>query len=389
MSELRPESDTAPLTIDEVSLVLSETVKQDEAVKKILFLAMLLAYTEDDQMNIIMTGESSIGKSWAATHIADLYPKDDVEELAYSSPSAFFYDKGTWDSQRKVNVVSMERKILIWLDMPHPQTLVRLRPMLAHDRKTVTYKATDRREKYGMNTKTIEIVGYFSTIFCGSAMDLDPQERTRAFLLSPEDTAAKIEEAIRLKALRDADPERFELNLKTSGIRQALRRRIVKIRDLKVRHVKVPFAEDLAKEWIKEHPNLKPRDTRDFSRLLSITKGLALLNAFDRDMDGNHDITAKPEDGQEAKRLYNSLSESNELGLAPHTFEFYKQLIIPLGPEGATKTEVSQAYYKWKHRSIGERRLESELKNLLTVGLISIDESHRPFRYQASLPAKA
>lgn len=83
-----------------------------------LLLSMLLVYTEDDQQNIIMTGESAIGKSWVATQIADLFPREDVIELAYSSPSAFFYEQGQYDKEKTAIIIDMQRKIIVWLDMP-------------------------------------------------------------------------------------------------------------------------------------------------------------------------------------------------------------------------------------------------------------------------------
>jgi adenylylsulfate kinase-like enzyme len=41
---------------------------------------MLLAHTENDQQNIIMTGESAAGKSWITAQIAYLFPREGVIE---------------------------------------------------------------------------------------------------------------------------------------------------------------------------------------------------------------------------------------------------------------------------------------------------------------------
>ena len=46
-------------TLEEITAVLSSTIRQDEANKLILFCAGLLTFTEQDQINILMAGESS------------------------------------------------------------------------------------------------------------------------------------------------------------------------------------------------------------------------------------------------------------------------------------------------------------------------------------------
>jgi len=78
-----------------------------------------------------------------------------LSKIAYSSPTAFFHDKGTWDEEKEMITINLENKILIFLDQPHNQLLERLRPLLSHDQKELSYKITDKREKLGLRTKNV------------------------------------------------------------------------------------------------------------------------------------------------------------------------------------------------------------------------------------------
>jgi hypothetical protein len=378
----------APTTIGKVAEILSAVIKHDEAVKRYVFLGMLLAFTEEDQPTIIMTGESSTGKSWVVLRIAELFPSEDVELIGYSSPTAFFYEKGTWDEKRHVNVINRERKIIVFLDMPHAKLLERLRPSLSHDRKILTYKSTKVKQAGLMKA---ELIGYFTTLFLSGQLNLDQQDRTRAYLLAAGDDAEKIKETLQLKAEYDADPAAFNASLDADPERQWLKRRITEIRNLKVRYIKVPFAKELAKEWIKEHATLKPRDQRDFPRLIATVKALALLNAHHRNLDNNHDITATRDDAEEAKNLYALISTSNELGLSAHTYDLLRDVIYSLTKEDnhPSRRDIQQTYYNHKHRALSEKWLENELGNLISVGLIVEDKSTKPYRYSITEAGQA
>ena len=80
---------------------------------------MLLAQTNEDQLNISFQAESSAGKSYIPIEVSGYFPKGEVEEIASLSPTAFFHDSGKWDAERQVLIVNLEHKILIILDMLH------------------------------------------------------------------------------------------------------------------------------------------------------------------------------------------------------------------------------------------------------------------------------
>lgn len=142
-----------PLSLQELVEILGLTIKKDEENKIVTFLCELSAFTDNAQFNISYNAPSATGKSYIPTEIARLFPEEDVKELAYCSPTAFFHDVGEWNKEMKGYVVDLSRKILIFLDQPHNELLARLRPLLSHDKKEISLKITDKTQKFGLKTK--------------------------------------------------------------------------------------------------------------------------------------------------------------------------------------------------------------------------------------------
>ena len=137
MTKKQIQTDFKPIAVKELVDVLGITIKKDEANKVVTFLCQLSAYTENAQFNVSYNAPSSTGKSYIPTEIASLFPKEDVMELAYCSPTAFFHDVGKYDKEFNGYKIDLSRKILIFLDQPHNDLLARLRPLLSHDRKEI------------------------------------------------------------------------------------------------------------------------------------------------------------------------------------------------------------------------------------------------------------
>jgi hypothetical protein len=168
LNEIRRET-----TFAETADVLSSTVRDDTPNKLILFSAGLLTFTEQDQVNVLMSGESAGGKSYSALEIASYFPSDILIILGNASPRAFYHESGTWDKDRKQLVVDLKAKLLVLLDNPHYSWLQQMRPLLSHDRDEIIFKITDKNKSGALRTKTVLIRGYPTVIFCGAKMGLD------------------------------------------------------------------------------------------------------------------------------------------------------------------------------------------------------------------------
>ncbi len=332
----------SPMSIEKLIDILGITIKDDIENKLATFLCELSAYTENSQFNISYNAPSSTGKSYIPTEIARLFPQEDVMEIAYCSPTAFFHDVGQYDKDKNGYLVDLSRKILIFLDQPHNELLARLRPLLSHDKKEIAIKITDKTQKNGTKTKNILLRGYPSVIFCTAGLNIDEQEATRFLLLSPEINQEKIKQGISTTILKEADSESFKNWLEENPDRALLKERIRAIKLEGIKEINIISPKRIEERFLSINKKLKPRHQRDIKRLLSFVKAFALLNVWWREKSGST-ITANEDDINEAFKLWDKISISQELNLPPYIYNFYKDIILPL--------------YKVKNSNIIENKL--------------------------------
>lgn len=372
---------TKPLTINELLEILGLTVKHDNINKIITFLCMLTAYTEESQFNVSFRAPSATGKSYIPIELAQYFPKEDIRMYAGASPTSFFHEVGNWDDEKKAIVVDLEKKILIFLDQPHDQLLQKLRPLLSHDQKELVYKITDKKERKGLRTKTVIVRGFPSVIFCTGSLKIDEQEATRNFILSPEVTQEKIREGIYLKALRKGNPLAYLETLEKNPKREWLKQRILEIKKARIKFVIIENPEKIAEKFLQKYPRLKPRHTRDIERLISLIQGWALLNLWHRAKDSNGNLFINEEDEEIGFKLFSEIAESQELGIPPYIYMFFKEVIEPLYLEinsenrenlvGLTRKQIIAKHYEVYGRTIQDWFLRQEiLPALESAGLI-------------------
>lgn len=316
-----------PLSITDLVATLGLTIKKDEDNKVVTFLCQLAAYTENAQFNISFNAPSSTGKSFIPTEIARLFPASDVREIGYCSPTAFFHEVGEWDEARKLMIVDLSKKILIFLDQPHTQLLQHLRPLLSHDEKEITLKIADKTQKFGLRTKTVLLRGYPSVIFCTAGLNLDEQEATRFLLLSPEVDQVKIRAGIEATLWREADSAGFADWLNSDPNRRMLIERIRAIKREGITEVRLDNYPDIYDRFVQNRPHLKPRHQRDIKRLVALIKACALLNLWWRERDGTT-ITATQQDVDEGFHLWDRISVSQELNISPYLYNLYWDVIV-------------------------------------------------------------
>jgi len=382
--ELIDISQFSTLSSEELIKILGLTIKRDEENKLITFLTQLSAYTESDQLNVSFNAPSSTGKSYIPTEIAQLFPEEDIIELAYCSPTAFFHDR-TKEYKKETNelVVDLSRKILIFLDQPHTLLLQHLRPLLSHDKKEIKLKITDKAQRGGLRTKNVFLRGFPSVIFCTAGLKVDEQETTRFILLSPETNAEKIREAIYQKIKKEADNEDFRSALDNNPERKLLKERIRAIKQTHVEAIKIALPEIVEREFFKKNKRLKPRHQRDIGRILSLIKAFALLNVWFREKRGST-VIANGDDIKEAFKVWDVISESQEFNLPPYIYQIYKDVILPAWheknkddvyndePVGVTRREITQKHSDVYGRVLADWLLRQQIIPMLeNAGLIS------------------
>ncbi len=378
------------LTTEELADILSLTIKEDKENKVATFLCQLSAFTEDSQFNVLFNAPSSSGKSYIPLEIANLFPQEDVLKIGNCSPTAFFHEQGEYDKATNTTMVNLERKILIFLDMPHTQLLEKLRSLLSHDEKEMVSKITDKSEKGGHRTKTVILRGYPSVIFCSAGFNIDEQESTRFLLLSPESTHEKIQQAIDQTIRRASNLESYEEWLNADPRRQLLRERIVDIKRSLVGDIQIS-SEGLVKElFMQNKKSLKARDQRDIKRFVALIKSFALLNHWWRKQTKTG-IIANENDIRQAYEIWKKISVSQEFNLAPYVYDLYKDIIIPLWKEkkvevmsdefnldkryGISRYEILQRHYDLHKRMLDGYKLRTEILRVLEIaGLITQEQ---------------
>lgn len=395
-------SQFSQMSSDALLETLGLTIKYDAENKLATFLCELSAYTESAQFNISYNAPSSTGKSYIPTEIARLFPEGDVMEIAYCSPTAFFHDVGEYNKDKNGYLVDLSHKILIFLDQPHNELLARLRPLLSHDKKEIAIKITDKTQKNGTKTKNILLRGYPSVIFCTAGLRIDEQEATRFLLLSPEVNQDKIQQGISATIRKEANSDDFKSWLEENPDRMLLKERIRAIKLEKIKEINIASHETIEEKFLTKNKTLKPRHQRDIKRLLSLIKSFAILNVWWRERNGST-ITANEDDINEAFKLWDKISVSQELNLPPYIYNLYKEVILPAWEEknsyngkvsenavkiGITRQEVLGKHFEAYGRMLDNQQLRQQILPMLeTAGLIVQEDDTTDKRKKLIYPA--
>ena len=386
-----------PLSTEELLEILGQTIKKDETNKIITFLSQLSAFTESAQFNISFNAPSSTGKTYLPLEVSDLFPKEDVVTIGHCSPTAFFHDKGEYDEKRDLRVIDFSRKILIFLDQPHPLLLQYLRPLLSHDKKEIEIKITDRKKATGHRTKNILLIGWPAVIFCTAGLKVEEQEATRFFLLSPEISQEKIRESIFERLRKEANLEAYKRSLDDNPKRQILKNRIMAIKIEHIDEVKINSTEKIEQAFLKKGRILKSRDSRDIGRVTSLIKSLALLNLWHRKKEAGPavglSIVANNEDIEGGLKLWNDISQSQEHNLPPYVYNFFKEIILPAckaaQKKAITRQEIIRKHYEIRERAMPDWQLRREVLPMLEIaGLITQEPNPEDKRMKLVSPVE-
>ena len=327
------------MTVEDIAGVLDSTIKYDYLSKTVTFLAMILAYTESDQLNIMFNADSSTGKTYICTEVGKLFPPQDVKIFGKTTPTAFYYSKslGRTDEKTGQPYVDLERLILIFTEQPDTKLQENLRSVLSHDTKRTPFALTNK-SKNGRNAADEGyILGFPSAFFCSANMKIDEQEQTRCLILSPESTREKLMASIDASIAKNSDKDAYNAELEGDQARRQLMERILYIKCLNAGNIDIDDSEYLKKTFMKDRKAILPKTQREISHFISLVKAMALINAPFRMVDGK--IVATNKDVDEAAKLWKPLSICMSYGVSPHLFNFYKTVVLPVYYDKADKYE--------------------------------------------------
>jgi len=398
----------------------SKRIACDDVVKRIVLHTALSAYSSEP-MNLFLKGPSSIGKTFNATQVLRYFPQEDVWYLGGLSPTALVHERGTlvdedgetidlsekprksdfkddpkgyqralkrWEERLRNShyEIELSNKILVFLEAPHIETYMMLRPLLSHDTPEISYKFTDKTGKGHLRTSHVILKGWPATVFCTTSEKYIEDLSTRGYTVTPEMTEVKYRKAIQLTAQSLAYPQTDEDQsfYKLKGFLSMVIERCKK----GFNNVLIPYAEKLSEVY----PAVLPRDMRDFKRFLTLIQINAILNRFNRPILEIHKgqrtkyyILADMHDLNEALYIFQNLEETTRLGVPGHILSFFKEIVRPLCKEKdlVTYRDLTDEYNRKHKDKRSTRTIRNWCELLSNVGLLSVEPHPEDRRFKA------
>ena len=317
------------MSVEDIASVLDLTIKHDFISKTVTFLAMTLAYTESDQLNIMFNAASSTGKTYICTEVGKLFPKQDVKDFSKTTPTAFYYSKefSRIDEKTGQRYIDLERINLIFSELPDTKLQENLRSLLSHDSKRTPFALTNKNKNGRNAADEGYILGFPSVFFCSANMKIDEQEQTRCLILSPETTREKLMASIDENITKNSNKDAYTNIIEKNEARKQLMERILYIKSLNVGNIYIGDSKYLKKVFMDGRKAILPKTQREVSHFISLVKGMALINAPLRMTDGKIITTNK--DVDEAVKLWKPLSKCMSYGISPQLLDFYESIILP------------------------------------------------------------
>ena len=344
------------LAVEDIAEVLNTTIKYDFVAKTVSFIGMALAYTEHDQLNVMLGGDSSSGKSHDVTEVAKYFPEQDVLTYGKTTPTAFYYSTklGKVDEETGQSYIDLERRIMVFTEQPDTQLQENLRALLSHDAKKIPFAITNK----GKNGKNVAVEGYIkgfpSTFFCSANQHVDEQEQTRCLIISPDVTKEKVIAGVDASIDKNSNREAYNARLENDEARRQLKERVLFIKSLKVGSIDIDDSDYLRARFMENRRSLRPKAQREIAHFISLVKGLALINAPFRMKDGK--VVATRKDVDEAMKIWSELSKSMVYGISPQAYSFYEDFVWGAYAEkckpsnaavkGVTYDDIRKRYYE-------------------------------------------
>jgi len=311
-------------------------------------------------VHLLLTGQSSSGKSFVKDTVLSLLPEEAYHEIAAGSPRALIYDDA--DLQYKVLVFGEADSLPAGEDNPAASAVRNL--LQDH---YLHYDVTIRNRETGEFTvKKVRKPGP-TVLLTTSTRRLGHQLNSRLFSLEISDDPKQVREA--LKAQAEA-----ELN-GTSPPEEALVAFQAYLQALAPWEVVVPFVKPLAELIAKK--TTAPRILRDFARLLSLIKSVAILRHAHRERDRRGRVVATLEDYDTAKRLAGPMYEDTLTGASKVVRETVK-IVLQMTKEGCNTSATKIAERLGVNRGTVHRRVHAALK----AGWLVNEESRKGYPWK-------
>jgi hypothetical protein len=347
----------------------SRWVSHDERTRRNIWRTYISAQTSDAMTHSLL-GRDSIGKTWNSVNIARLVPDEYVWYLAGLSPTSLAHDFGQWDSNRKGFVITLDRKILLFLEPPSEVTLQKLKPILSHDRREVEYKFTDKSKGGGLRTVKTIVRGQPAFLMLGVKQHKGGEQTSRWFTETPEISRLKTRDVLLKAAAKQENPDAFEDDEQVRLWRDAYH---VLAEQFPIK-VKISYAGILATHWAIRGPE----SGRHFNMFCRLLKANAAFHMFQRTKDESGFILANEQDLDDVLNDFKDLAAPSFLGVSGDAFLLYKAII-----GGELRLDVSyEDIARIARETFGGETPENTLREfyvraLRDAGLLREKEDHK------------
>lgn len=340
--------------IDDITRVLDTTIKYDTLAKSMVFLSMTTAYLGEEQLNNMLNGSSSCGKSFIVLEVSKIFPQQDILTYGKITPTAFYYsvELRRIDEKTGQPYIDLSHRIMIFTELPDSKLQENLRSLLSHDEKKVPFAITNKGKRGENAASEGYILGYPSAFFCSANMIIDEQEQTRCIILSPETTRQKVLAGIDAYLAKSKNRSAYEAVINSNEERNQLMERIRYIKSLNVDDVDIDDIDYLRAKFLESQKYLPPKAQREIKKFISLVKAMALLNAPFRMVNGR--IVASNKDVDEILKLWIPLARSASHGISEQIYDFYVKVILsafrnkkeknPM-TNGVTYKEITAEYF--------------------------------------------
>jgi len=309
-------------------------------------------------VHLLLTGPSSGGKSYTLGVIKTLMPTEGYHVIDAGSPRVLIYDEAPLE--HKALVFGEADSLPAGEDNPAASAIRNL--LQDHH---LHYEVTIRdRETGDYQTKRVHKPGP-TVLITTSTRSLGDQLMTRFFTLELGDSREQISAALETQAgletrcvpCPDAGLVAFQAYLQLKAPVKVI----------------VPYAQELGTGMAKMAS--APRILRDFARLMSLIKAVALIRHHKRQIDSEGRIVAELADYETVRKLVNDMYVDSSTGVTNDIRELVEAVIL-LDTKRADGERITNTTLA-KHLNIGVAQALRQAKRAIKLGWLVNQEQRK------------
>ena len=367
----------SPRLLNEIMRLIRKRLVKEERNALLVFFTMLSAKLKEP-LNLRFSGETSTGKSAIIRAVARLFPPEMVIIRTALTRKALYYSNIGKKLEDGSKLIDFTGKVLVLLEENNCKDFIEeFKPVLSHDLEQLESEFTDTSGKE-ITARKIIIKGFPAYIGLLASRRTTDEDDTRTLLATPEKSKEKIKAVHEFTNFERAFPWRF------NGVDEEEKKLWNAIRILESYDgVVIPFTPLISEKF----PHVKPKEMRDYNKLLNLIEAVALLFQRKRkvvEFYGKKYLVAQPIDFVIASEILKEALEDTLTNLEADVRRFFNKLCDEDGGLGANwnRKELLKIYkevfgYSTNRETFRRRFLEP----LVREGFLDEDDSKKPYIY--------